>query len=393
MSIKKYNLNVLLVDDDKEIATIFEKSLNYLVDKVVVASNGKDAIEKFNTNDIDLVITDLSMPNMSGQELIKNLKNIDDDIQIIVISAYSKDITIINEVINLGVTRLINKPINMNLLRKMLEEIFDLKQLKYYKTHLHKVNKKLSQQITEHIHKIEQKDAIIASQSKNVLMGEMFAMITHQLKQPIASSMMLVGGIKLKLEMDYNITKDDWYKHIDMLMRNFEYFKDTIDGFNIFYKNKNKGLINLYSIVQNTLKLIEPTIKKENINIQIDIDKNISLYTYENELKQVLLNLINNAREVLVDEHTKNPTIQITATKYNQNNISLCVIDNAGSLSDSIKDKIFNEHFTTKGDKGSGLGLYMTKIIVEKQFHGFIEAFVSDGKTTFKIDLPNQEES
>jgi signal transduction histidine kinase len=389
MAVDKFNLDILLVDDDKEILALFSNSLKYIVNSIDIAKCAKDALVLFDKNRYDVIITDLSMPHMSGQELIESIKKIDDDIQIIVASAYSNEISHISSAIEMGVTRFLTKPINMNLLRKILEEIASLKSAKQCMLDLDRVNKKLNKSAIRHLKSIEEKDSLIAHQSKNVLMGEMFAMITHQLKQPVSASMMQVGGLQMKLDMGVEISQDELEKNLNTLMKNFEYFKDTIEGFNLFYKTKTKTKINLLSIVNSTLKLIEPTLKKHQIDIKIDIKDDINFCTYENEFRQVLLNLVNNAKDAIVEEKTDNPYIEIVA-KSNDENIYLYIIDSAGSLDIKCKDKIFDEHYSTKGDNGTGLGLYMTKLIVEKQLNGTIDVNVAEGKTVFKILFSHQ---
>jgi signal transduction histidine kinase len=389
MEQNRYNLSVLLVDDDKDTLHLLEDTLKYFVNHIDIAQNGLEAITKCKEKDFDIVVTDICMPKMNGIEFISQLKKENIDSTIIISSAYSQDTDHINKAINLGVTRFVNKPVSFTLLQKMLEDINTLKEAKQHNTQLTKANTKLEKDTARYLNYIEKKDNIIASQSKNALMGEMFAMITHQLAQPIGAMMMSAGALQFKIDDKINISQDEIKRAVELFTKNSEYLKSTIEGFRLFYKNRNKREINIKKLVENSISLIAPIIKKNSIEVSIDIDHNMTLCTYENELTQVVINIINNAKDVLVENSIKNPKIDIEATatkKY----IKIMITDNAGALDSKIESQIFNEHFTTKGDKGTGLGLYMSKLIVEKQLMGYIDAKCEDSKTTFTIEMLNQ---
>jgi signal transduction histidine kinase len=382
MTTDRLDLSILIVDDDEESLVILQETLQYFTKEVQLATNGKDGFEKIKQRDFDIVITDICMPKMDGIELIKNIQELNSDISIIVSSAYSSDMNQITKIIDMGITKFVSKPVSLSLLRKMLEEIHYLKASQKSTQTLKKANQRYQ-------NNIEKKDAIIAEQSRTALMGEMFAMITHQLSQPIGAMMMSAGGMKIKLDSGEELTQEEIYKSVELFIKNSEYLKETIEGFRLFYKNKNKKDINLKSLINSTINLISPLIKKSEIDVVVDIDDSIQICTYENELKQVIINLINNAKDILVEKKIKNPTIEIKAL-LNKRYIQIHVSDNAAALPKELESQIFNEYFTTKGDKGTGLGLYMSKLIVEKQLLGFIYASCDNHKTTFTIEMLNQ---
>jgi signal transduction histidine kinase len=382
MTTDRLDLSILIVDDDEESLVILQETLQYFTKEVQLATNGKDGFEKIKQRDFDIVITDICMPKMDGIELIKNIQELDSDISIIVSSAYSSDMNQITKIIDMGITKFVSKPVSLSLLRKMLEEIHYLKASQKSTQTLKKANQRYQ-------NNIEKKDAIIAEQSRTALMGEMFAMITHQLSQPIGAMMMSAGGMKIKLDSGDELTQEEIYKSVELFIKNSEYLKETIEGFRLFYKNKNKKDVNLKNLINSTINLISPLIKKSEIDVIVDIDDNIQICTYENELKQVIINLINNAKDILVEKKIKNPTIEIKAL-LNKRYIQIHVSDNAAALPKELESQIFNEYFTTKGDKGTGLGLYMSKLIVEKQLMGFIYVSADDTKTTFTIEMLNQ---
>lgn len=136
------------------------------------------------------------------------------------------------------------------------------------------------------------------------------------------------------------------------------------------------------------MNIISSTLKNYNINIEINVDKNIVLKTYLNEYQQVLLNIINNAKDVLIEKNIKNPTIKISA--YEEDTyVVLYVEDNGGGVLVEPKGKIFEPYFTTKSESdGTGIGLYMSKIIVDKNMKGKLRVRNTKEGAKFAIFVP-----
>ena len=133
--------------------------------------------------------------------------------------------------------------------------------------------------------------------------------------------------------------------------------------------------------------IIESSLKKNNIQLNISYNHEIEFETYENELKQVLLNLIKNAEDILVEKNIQNPKIQIDI-----DGLKLIVNDNGGGVPDDIKDKIFDPYFSTKLKKdGTGLGLYMSKIIVDEHCNGKLSIKNNDDGALFTINLGSKD--
>ena len=129
------------------------------------------------------------------------------------------------------------------------------------------------------------------------------------------------------------------------------------------------------------------------IQIDIDGDGELTVYGYENEYSQVLLNIINNAREAMLDNKVPTPLLRITYGKEDKDAV-LRIADNGGGIPDAIKEKIFDPYFTTKGSRsGTGIGLYMSKTIIEKNMNGTIMAYNKDGGAVFEIRVAAQSKS
>jgi len=218
---------------------------------------------------------------------------------------------------------------------------------------------------------IKSQEELLIQQSKLAAMGEMIANIAHQWRQPLSVISTLSTGIKLQKELN-SLKDEDLLQNMDLINKNVQYLSKTIDDFkNFFKKNNHKNITNSKIILEKTLNLITPRLKNNDIEI-ILTNNEIEFETFENELIQVLINIINNSIDAL--ENCKTKLIFINIEKQND-----CIIfriyDNAGGIEKSIIDRVFEPYFTTKeSNKGTGIGLYMSHEIVTKHLNGKIKA-------------------
>ena len=245
---------------------------------------------------------------------------------------------------------------------------------------LNNMNKKLHERIELEMQKNEERNRISIQQSRMASMGEMLENIAHQWRQPLSTISVCASGIELKKE--YGILKDeditDSIKHIKNAT---EYLSNTIEDFrNFFTKDKISSKIDIRNTLNKAFDLINATFAKNSITVVRDI-KNITFTSFENELIQVLMNILLNAKDAL--EHKDSEKLVIIKVKKLHGKIIITIRDNAGGIDENIIDKIFEPYFTTKHQKqGTGIGLYMSKIIVEKHLEGEITA----KNTTFKFN-------
>lgn len=258
----------------------------------------------------------------------------------------------------------------------------------------------ITQDITEQINNINQlkeQEKLIIQQSRLASMGEMIANIAHQWRQPLSIISTLATGIKLEKELAISNEQSE-IDSLDMINQNAQYLSKTIDDFRNYFKKSNyMNTIFTNNLLEKTLKLISPRLKNKNIEIIMN-NENIEIETYENELVQIYINIINNAIDAFEDfkevDYSKYIFIEI---KKRDANLEIKIKDNAGGIEDEIMNRIFEPYFTTKDEKqGTGLGLFMCNEIVTKHLKGDIQALSStfsyEGKeykgTTFKITLP-----
>jgi len=254
---------------------------------------------------------------------------------------------------------------------------------------LFELNKTLENKVKEEIEKNRQKDEQILYQSRLAQMGEMMSMIAHQWRQPLAAISATIISIKLKSELN-KLDKNILISKMDSILKYTNYLSNTIDDFRDFFKpTKQKKLVTFDEIVSLVLEIIGLSLRDKNINVKIDIRYKKKLLLFENEFKQVVLNLLKNSEDVL--ENVENKEIEIRAYKKD-NNVIFEIEDNGGGIDEKIIDKIFEPYFSTKDSKnGTGLGLYMSKIIIEKHLKGILNVYNSKRGAVFQIILKEDD--
>ncbi|MCF6200595.1 MAG: PAS domain S-box protein [Hydrogenimonas sp.] len=249
------------------------------------------------------------------------------------------------------------------------------------------LNKTLEKRVAEEVRKNREKQKQMLHQSRLAQMGEMISMIAHQWRQPLAaiSSCSLAIALKAKLG---KLDKDTAIELSEKISEYSQHLSRTIDDFREFFK-PNRGVeeTTYKSLVESALSIVDISLKNRGIERRVDMRCESKLMTYPNELKQVILNLIKNAEEALVERKVENPVIEIVSYKDGESAV-LEVRDNAGGVPDNIIDKIFDPYFSTKTEKnGTGLGLYMSKIIIEDHCKGKLTVENGSEGAIFKIVL------
>ncbi len=233
----------------------------------------------------------------------------------------------------------------------------------------------------------EQEDIMIA-QSRHAAMGEMIGMIAHQWRQPITVISMGASNILADIELQ-ETSEESLRRQAEKIIKQTMHLSKTIDDFRDFFQPaKASEETTVYEVVLEAEKIIGKSLESRGIKLDIDSNSMFRLKTYARELLQVYINLINNARDVLVDKKIKEPTITITITEDNSHVITtLC--DNGGGFDETILNRVFDPYFTTKEKlNGTGLGLYISKTIVEKHLKGSIIAENSKEGACLTISLP-----
>ena len=217
-------------------------------------------------------------------------------------------------------------------------------------------------------------DKLLTQQSKMVSMGEMIGNIAHQWRQPLSVISTASTGMKMQKEFD-NLTDESFIKSCDMINNNAQYLSRTIDDFRNFIKgDRNKTIFDLKDDVDSFLHLVNGSIKTHHINIVLDLQENILINGYANELTQCLINIFNNAKDILNEKNIEDKYLFIS-TYEKGNNAIIKIRDNAGGIPQEILPRIFEPYFTTKHkSQGTGLGLHMTYNLIVDGMKGSIDA-------------------
>ena len=241
----------------------------------------------------------------------------------------------------------------------------------------------------------ERQAKIIESQNRVAEMGEMIGNIAHQWRQPIGAINNILNDVEFDIELE-DMKELDVQKFLDTSNKVKEYtayLSQTIDDFRqISSDEKTKTTFFIRTVIDEASNIVHQSYKKNHIKLQViefgeHLDEHIG---YKRELLQVILNILNNAKDILVEKSIENPAVLITITQ-NRDNSSIILHDNAGGIPESIINKIFDPYFTTKHESvGTGIGLYMSKKIITEYFNGVLEVENENDGAKFTITIPKE---
>ncbi|MEN8303823.1 MAG: HAMP domain-containing sensor histidine kinase [Campylobacterota bacterium] len=235
---------------------------------------------------------------------------------------------------------------------------------------------------------IEQQNFII-EQSRFAAMGEMMSMIAHQWRQPLSTTTLLIANERVNSIMEGKESSkyDEIFERISDTM---VYLSETIDDFQTYFKpEKSAKNVEINSLVERARQFTEHRLIMANIKMSVIESKKEYLDTYANEIVQVLINIINNAADVLVQREIHERKIWISIDSSDEE-ISISIEDNAGGIESDILERIFEPYFSSKSENGTGLGLYMSKMIIDTHINGSIDVINSSRGARFTIVIPKK---
>jgi len=262
-------------------------------------------------------------------------------------------------------------------------------KLKIAQKKIEMFNNTLEQQVKKELEKNRQQQLMIVQQSRLAQMGKAINMIAHQWRQPLNIVNGLVMQMDMKLSKQNNIDKYLLEKEFDKIEATTKYMSRTIDDFRDFFKpQKEKTIFSLKETINDAIRLLQPVMLYDNIKIHHCHENDIELFGYPNEIGQVIINLLNNAQDALISNNLdKEKNIYISLSKKDDKAV-MTIQDNAGGINNKIINHIFDPYFSTKSNKhGTGLGLYIAKMIIEEHMDGDISVKNSDNGAVFKIEF------
>jgi two-component system NtrC family sensor kinase len=269
---------------------------------------------------------------------------------------------------------------------RLLEEKVELRTRE-----LQQLNEELEKRVIEKVEENREKDKMLIQQSRLAAMGEMIGNIAHQWRQPLNS----LGLVMQNIQIAYDTGRLD-ADYIDRVtqkgMKLIDSMSHTIDDFRNFFKpNKAKESFDVADALASALDLVESSFKNHRIDVTMETEKNLVAYGFPSEFSQVILNILVNAKDALIEREVDQKWIGIHAFR-DSDDIAITIEDNAGGIAKDVIEKIFDPYFTTKdANSGTGLGLYMSKIIISRNMNGQIFVQNSELGAKFTIKIPTKE--
>lgn len=266
--------------------------------------------------------------------------------------------------------------------RKMADE-----QLKQKQQQLEALNSTLENRVQEEVEKNREKDLILIQQNRQAALGELLDHIAHQWKQPLNSIALIIQDLGLAVSYG-ELTERYAEEAVGKTMALLEHTVQTIDIFRGFYRpDKEKKIFTIKESIDQALTFIAPAFRFNAITIELDVDPGLTAFGYHKEYTQVILNILNNARDIFKARKAERPRIVIKAFEED-NKAVVTITDNGGGIPEKILDKIFEIYFTTnESNGGTGIGLYMSKNIIENNMNGRLIAKNKASGAQFRIEL------
>ena len=348
------NFTLLYVEDDESVVESMKDLLEGEVKELFIAHNGKEGLELFKEKNPDIVLTDVNMPIMDGIMMSTEIKKINNNKPIAILTAFNEP-DYLKKAVNIGIDKYILKPVTdldnfydaLNDIAKVLQADRDLKK----------------------------HEKMLEIQSKTAAMGEMLGNIAHQWRQPLSVITTCASSLKLNKELEA-LTDENFNESIDAIMKSSEYLSQTIEDFRNFFidQHSSKQEFNLKDALLSVISLIKDSYKMNSIEVVQDCD-DILISQNRNQLEQALVNIFNNSKDAIVQNGIDSDYRLIFISLKKEDNYALLSLrDSGGGIKEELFEKIFEPYFTTKHQfHGTGIGLYMTQQIIAKNFNGSIE--------------------
>ncbi len=242
-----------------------------------------------------------------------------------------------------------------------------------------------------HTRMMQEKEKLMIAQSRQAAMGEMISMIAHQWRQPLTVIGMHTSNILIEHALD-KMDMDKMKEHINGINLQVEHLSSTINDFRDFFKpDKQKTSVSCEKIIADLSKMIDQNMRDQEITVTYTVKTELALYTYAHELLQVLLILVSNAKDAIAEQGIKEGKIEVICSD-DGNYVYIEVCDNGKGIKKEDMKSLFEPYFSTKGKNGTGLGLYMSKIIMNKHINGDITFENREEGICFKLMLPLDKE-
>jgi signal transduction histidine kinase len=252
------------------------------------------------------------------------------------------------------------------------------------------LNQELEHRIEIAVTKQQEQQEALFLQNRSIQMGELLNMLAHQWRQPLSRISAVTAQLKLSLALG-EINAAEFDKQVSAIENYTNELSQTIDEFRMVYEPSNLSHNTpVYELLNKSISVMSSLFKMKNIHTDLLCDQGSKEFCASAELYQVVLSILKNAQEAFVKNSVNEPYVNISVVRESER-VKICIEDNAGGIDNDHIGKIFDPYFSTKTNKnGHGLGLYMSKNIIEKRCHGQLNVSTTDTGTSFIINLPDK---
>lgn len=383
------DLTVLYIEADVAIRRDSKKLFDSLFKEVITARDGEEGLHlykeyyKKNNKYVDIVITEINIPKLHGNDMLEAIKEIN-AYQRVIVTSVQKDLTYILQSLKLGVDDYLLKPINkekyLDALQKVISKVRFTQQNRDKQNYLNAL--------------INKKEEVLQQQEKMAQIGSLLESIAHQWKEPLNTIGVLVSGMDYYRSNGINIEDKDLANFIVTSKQQVEHLTETLDEFRTFYDNTKKfETFKITEVIDTVLLLLKDEFIKYKIDIKIHVYDDISITAVKNEFKHVILNLLNNSKDAFIRNNISDRRIDISVSVCADANV-LQFNDTAGGIPNEHINDIFEKGISSKENKvGSGIGLNMVYKILEKYYckvnvKNINNVIPSEAGTSFTIKVP-----
>jgi len=429
---KRHESAILIIDDDSNNLAIVSAILEEYRYTIFVAEDGESGIRRALLTKPDLILLDVLMPGIDGFETCRRLKGMEGtrDIPVIFMTALAeldhkvrgfaagavdyvtkplqreevlarvavhlrirsmaKELQDANESLEKRVEErtLTLARTNEELQKEIAERTLAEEALAVKQTQLEALNADLERRVSEEVEKNLQKDRILFHNARLAAMGELLNNIAHQWRQPLNSLALLVQGGLFEFKKG-DLDPESFSRCANRCMEIVTSMSKTINLFQSFFVPEgDRREFHPFDMVEKSLSIVRPSYEQNGISIRIVNDGTHLMNGFGIEFSQVVLSLLNNVKDVLIERRTPDPAVDIRCYCEEGKNV-ITIRDNAGGIPEEIVEKIFDPYFTTKfKSQGTGIGLYMSKMIIEKNMGGRLSVRNTPEGAEFCIELP-----
>ncbi|MGM0533735.1 MAG: sensor histidine kinase [Campylobacterota bacterium] len=349
----KQDATILIIEDTPSNIDMLTSILQAY--DLIPTLNGRDGLDVLRDEHVDLILLDIMMPHMDGFEVCQKIKadpaHKNTPVMFITAKSQSEDIT---KGFELGAVDYITKPFNP---AELLARVKTHLELAAYRNDL-------EARVQSELEKNRLKQQLLYQQSKQAAIGELLMHIAHQWKQPLSG----LGAMNLynlnKLRLGQAFSHEDLEKTFLKTEQILKFMSQTVETFQNFYKpSSQKSFFDVSKAVEEALNIVSATYDYFDIRIKLEKNDNPQVFGNANEYAQVILNILNNAKDAFLKNNTPRPVVSISISKEGETSV-VSITDNAGGIKQELLENIFKPFVS--GSKSSGIGLYMSKDIIEK---------------------------